>query len=76
MIRILVADDEHLVRDAITGLLDLKVVFEVIGQADSGDEALAAAPRLRPDVAPLRRGAAQPADAGSRRHRGRATIRG
>ncbi|MEU6716162.1 response regulator transcription factor [Nonomuraea sp. NPDC046802] len=53
MIRILVADDEHLIRDAIAGLLDLEDGFEVVGQAASGDEALATALRTRPDVAVL-----------------------
>ncbi|NJP91808.1 response regulator transcription factor [Nonomuraea sp. FMUSA5-5] len=53
MIRILVADDENLVRDAIAGLLDLQDDFEVVGQASSGGEAIAAALRLRPDVALL-----------------------
>ncbi|MEU6787441.1 response regulator transcription factor [Nonomuraea angiospora] len=45
MIRILVADDEHLIRDAIAGLLDLEDGFEVVGRAASGDEALAAGVR-------------------------------
>lgn len=53
MTRILVADDEHLIRDAITGLLDLEDDFEVVGRAASGDEALATALRVRPDVALL-----------------------
>ncbi|MEV4759764.1 response regulator transcription factor [Micromonospora sp. NPDC049559] len=53
MIRILVADDEHLIRDAIARLLDLEDDFEVVGQAATGDEALARALRLRPDVALL-----------------------
>jgi two-component system response regulator DesR len=53
MIRILVADDEHLIRDAIAGLLDLQHDFEVVGQAASGTEAIATALRLRPDVALL-----------------------
>lgn len=53
MTRILVADDEHLIRDAIAGLLDLQDDFEVIGQAASGTEAIATALRLRPDVALL-----------------------
>ncbi|GAA2641922.1 response regulator transcription factor [Dactylosporangium fulvum] len=53
MIRILVADDEHLIRDAIAGLLDLEDDLEVVGHAASGDEALAAALRLHPDVALL-----------------------
>ncbi|WP_066368323.1 response regulator transcription factor [Herbidospora mongoliensis] len=53
MIRILVADDEHLIRDAVAGLLDLNDDFEVVGQAASGDEAIATALRVRPDVALL-----------------------
>lgn len=53
MIRILVADDEHLIRDAIAGLLDLEDDFEVVGRAASGEEALATALRVRPDVALL-----------------------
>lgn len=53
MIRLLVADDEHLIRDAIAGLLALEEDFEVVGQAASGDEALATALRVRPDVALL-----------------------
>ncbi|WP_047871232.1 response regulator transcription factor [Nocardiopsis sp. RV163] len=53
MTRILVADDEHLIRDAIAGLLDLEEDFEVVAQAASGDEALAMALKLRPDVALL-----------------------
>jgi two-component system response regulator DesR len=53
MIRILLADDEHLIRDAVAGLLDLDDDFEVVGQAASGAEAIATALRLRPDVALL-----------------------
>lgn len=53
MTRILVADDEHLIRDAIAGLLDLEDGFEVVGWAASGGEALATALRVRPDVALL-----------------------
>lgn len=53
MTRILVADDEHLIRDAVAGLLDLQDDLEVVGQAASGTEALATALRVRPDVALL-----------------------
>lgn len=52
-ISILVADDEHLIRQAIAGLLELEDDFEVVGQAASGDEALAAVLKLCPDVALL-----------------------
>ncbi|MFI6427378.1 DNA-binding response regulator [Promicromonospora sp. NPDC050880] len=53
MTRILVADDEHLIRDAVAGLLDLQDDLEVVGQAASGQEAVATALRVRPDVALL-----------------------
>ncbi|MFR9729929.1 DNA-binding response regulator [Saccharopolyspora sp. MS10] len=53
MTRLLVVDDEHLIRDAIIGLLDLEEDFEIVGRAASGDEALATALRVRPDVALL-----------------------
>ncbi|MFJ2028507.1 response regulator transcription factor [Streptosporangium sp. NPDC087985] len=53
MIRILIADDEHLIREAIAGLLELEDDFEIVGQVASGDEALKTALRLRPDVALL-----------------------
>ncbi|TKK83648.1 response regulator transcription factor [Herbidospora galbida] len=53
MIRILVADDEHLIRDAVAGLLELDDDFEVVGRAASGDEAVVTALRVRPDVALL-----------------------
>ena len=45
MIRIVVADDEHLIREALVALLELTGDIEVVGQAASGDEALALALR-------------------------------
>lgn len=53
MLRILIADDEHLIREAITGLLELEDDFEIVGEVASGDEAIATALRVRPDVALL-----------------------
>ncbi|GAA2643026.1 response regulator transcription factor [Dactylosporangium fulvum] len=52
-IRILLADDEHLIRGAIAALLGLEDDLEVIAQAATGREALAQARALRPDVAVL-----------------------
>ncbi|MEW1959512.1 response regulator transcription factor [Kineococcus sp. NPDC059986] len=51
--RVLLADDEHLVRSAVAGLLDLQDDLEVVGQAASCAEALAVARKVVPDVAVL-----------------------
>lgn len=53
MIRLLLADDENLIRTALAALLSLEDDLEVVGQAASGDEALAMARLHRPDVAVL-----------------------
>ncbi len=53
MIRVLLADDEHLIRSALATLLGLEADVEVVAQAASGDEALAMARLHRPDVAVL-----------------------
>jgi two-component system response regulator DesR len=50
-IRILLADDEHLIRGAMAALLALETDLEVVAQASTGEEALALARALRPDVA-------------------------
>ena len=53
MIRVLLADDEHLIRVALGQMLDLEEDIEIIGQAASGPEAVDRARALRPDVAVL-----------------------
>lgn len=50
MIRVLVVDDHDLVRTGITRMLSDIDGFKVVGQAESGEEALKAARDLRPDV--------------------------
>lgn len=52
-IRVLLADDETLIRDAVAALLAMQEDLEVVAVAGSGDEALAAALRHQPDVALL-----------------------
>lgn len=47
--RILIVDDHPLTRDALAGLLSQNG-FEVVGQAGSGEEAIAAARELTPDL--------------------------
>jgi two-component system response regulator DesR len=53
MIRILIAEDQAMVREAIAGLLDLEEDLEVVAQVGRGDEVLAAARACRADVALL-----------------------
>lgn len=53
MIRVVVADDENLIREALVSLLGLEDDIEVVGQAASGDEALAVVRKTSPDVAVL-----------------------
>ena len=49
-IRVLIADDQDIVRAGLTMILDAQPGIEVIGQAASGREAVTLARRLRPDV--------------------------
>lgn len=49
-IRVLLVDDQNLVRQGIRGLLALSPDIEVVGEASDGREAIAELERLRPDV--------------------------
>ena len=49
-IRILVADDEIVVREGIVAILSLQPAFEVVGEASDGLEAIEIAHRTKPDV--------------------------
>jgi DNA-binding NarL/FixJ family response regulator len=51
MIRVLLADDQALVRGALAAMLALEPDIEVVAQVGSGDEVLEAARRALPDVA-------------------------
>jgi DNA-binding NarL/FixJ family response regulator len=53
MIRVLIADDQPLVRAGLSVLVNLQPDLEVIGEASDGIQALAMARELRPDVACL-----------------------
>jgi two-component system response regulator DesR len=53
MIRILLAEDQGMVRGALAGLLNLEPDIEVVGQVACGDQVVAEALRLAPDVALL-----------------------
>ncbi|WP_261558071.1 response regulator transcription factor [Frankia tisae] len=50
MIRVLLADDQHLVRGALAALLSLEDDIEVVGQVGRGDEVVAQVGALHPDV--------------------------
>ena len=50
MIRVIVADDHHLVRQGIRMLLEKAGDIEVVGEAEDGQEAVELAERLTPDV--------------------------
>ena len=50
MIRVLIAEDQAMVLGALGALLDIESDLEVVAKAVSGDEALAHALALRPDV--------------------------
>lgn len=50
MIRVLVVDDHRLVRSGIVSMLTGVRGIEVVGQAESGEDALLAMRHLRPDV--------------------------
>ncbi|GAB3708957.1 response regulator transcription factor [Nocardiopsis nanhaiensis] len=53
MIRIVLADDAHLVRGAIAALLNLEPDLEVVGETGRGNEVAGLVAELRPDVAVL-----------------------
>ncbi len=53
MIRVLLAEDQAMVRGALTALLRLDGNFEVVAEVARGDEVVAAALKTQPDVALL-----------------------
>ncbi|HYM67111.1 MAG TPA: response regulator transcription factor, partial [Patescibacteria group bacterium] len=48
--RVLIADDQQLVRAGLRMILEHEPDIEVVGEASDGEEALEAARRLRPDI--------------------------
>lgn len=53
MIRVLIAEDMHLIRGALVALLSREPDMEVVAELDRGDQVLEAAIQTRPDVAVL-----------------------
>lgn len=50
MLAVMIVDDHPMVREGLRGMLVAEPDIEVVGEAGSGEEAIAVAPRLRPDV--------------------------
>ena len=50
MIRVLIADDEGMIRSALAALLRLEDDIEVVAECGDGERAVAEALRLQPDV--------------------------
>jgi two-component system response regulator DesR len=53
MIRVLIAEDQAMIRGALASLLGLEDDIEVVAQVERGDEVVEAVRRARPDVALL-----------------------
>ena len=53
MIRVLIAEDMHMIRGALVALLSLEADMGVVGELDRGDHIVETAIRTRPDVAVL-----------------------
>ena len=51
MIRVLIAEDMHMIRGALVALLSLEEDMEVVAELERGDQIVEAALRTRPDVA-------------------------
>ncbi|MEO8893630.1 MAG: response regulator transcription factor [Coleofasciculaceae cyanobacterium] len=50
MIRILLVDDQHLIRQGLKALLELEPDLEVVGEGENGQMAIALVASLQPDV--------------------------
>jgi two-component system response regulator DesR len=51
VIKVLIAEDMHLIRGALVALLSLEPDMEVVAELERGDEIISSAERVRPDVA-------------------------
>lgn len=50
MVRILIADDHQIIREGVRASLDTDADLTVVGEAETGEEALTLAQKLRPDI--------------------------
>ena len=49
-IRILVVDDHPVLRDGLVAILSTQAAFEVVGEAETGQEAVLLAAKVKPDI--------------------------
>jgi len=50
MIKVLLVDDQHLIRQGLKALLELESDLEIVGEAGNGEEAIKLVSQLSPDV--------------------------
>ena len=50
MIRVVIADDHEIIRTGVSHLLEAEEDIEVVGEATTGEEAIALSRKLRPDI--------------------------
>ena len=50
MIRLLLVDDQKLVRQGLKAMLSLESDLEIVGTAENGEEAIASVETLQPDI--------------------------
>ncbi|MEO0969274.1 MAG: response regulator, partial [Cyanobacteria bacterium J06639_18] len=50
MIKVLLVDDQHLIRQGLKALLELETDLEIVGEAENGKEAIQVISQLEPDV--------------------------
>lgn len=50
MIRVLLVDDQSLIRQGLKALLELEADLQIVGEADNGQAAIALVETLQPDV--------------------------
>jgi DNA-binding NarL/FixJ family response regulator len=50
MIKVLLVDDQSLIRQGLKALLELEPDLELVGEAENGEQAISLVPQLQPDV--------------------------
>ncbi|MHC5830156.1 MAG: response regulator transcription factor, partial [Nostoc sp.] len=50
MIKVLLVDDQSLIRQGLKALLELEPDIEIVGEAENGEQAINLVAKLQPDV--------------------------